>query len=129
AQGGAPPGGALPVVQLRTLLFGRLGCSMPFVNYGGPAADTPEIDAALLAHAGRDGGGDRLKYLEIRSIRTLPGAFPCSTRKVSLTVDVPADPEAMWTGFNTNHRKHIRKAQKEGFVAREGGRELLDDFY
>ncbi len=121
--------GIFPIVQLRTWLFGRLGCSMPFVNYGGPAADTPEIDAALLAEGERMSIRDRLKYLEVRTIRPLPGEYPFSTRKVSLTVDIPAEADAMWNGFHTNHRKHIRRAQKEGFVGREGGRELLDDFY
>ena len=33
--------GVLPIVHLKTLLFGNLACSMPFVNYGGPCADTP----------------------------------------------------------------------------------------
>ena len=121
--------GVFPVVQLRTLLFGRLGCSMPFVNYGGPAADTPAIDAALLAEAERTAIRDRLKYLEVRSIRALPGDYPVSTHKISLTVDVPADPDVMWKGFHTSHRQDIRKATKAGFESKEGGRELLDDFY
>jgi FemAB-related protein (PEP-CTERM system-associated) len=121
--------GVLPVVQLRTFLFGRLGCSMPFVNYGGPAADTPSVDTALLAAAERGAIADNLKYLEVRSIRPLPGDYPCSTRKVSLTVDVTADPEVMWKAFHTTHRQAIRKAMKSGFEARQGGRELVGDFY
>ncbi len=121
--------GVFPVTQLRTWLFGRLGCSMPFVNYGGPAADTPEIDAALLAEGERMAIRDRLKYLEVRSLRLLAGGHPSSSHKVSLTVDVPADPDVMWKGFHTSHRQAIRKATKVGFESRQGGRELLRDFY
>ena len=121
--------GVYPVTQLRTWLFGRLGCSMPFVNYGGPASDSPEVDAALLAEGERMAIRDRLKSLEVRSIRLLPGGYPSSSHKVSLTVDVPADPDVMWKAFDTAHRKGIRKATKVGFESKQGGRELLRDFY
>jgi FemAB-related protein (PEP-CTERM system-associated) len=129
AMDGARIVGVFPVTQLKTLLFGRLACSMPFVNYGGPAADSPAIDAALLAEAERQSVRDKLKYLEVRSIRLLPGDYPVTSHKISLTVDVPADADEMWKGFHTSHRQAIRKAQKAGFESRQGGRELLNDFY
>jgi FemAB-related protein (PEP-CTERM system-associated) len=121
--------GVLPIVQVKTLLFGNIGCSMPFVNYGGPIADTPEVEAALLAAAADLARRQRMKYLELRTMRPLGDAYPALTHKVSMTVDLAPDPETLWTAFKSGHRQDIRKAEKEGFVARHGGRELLDDFY
>jgi FemAB-related protein (PEP-CTERM system-associated) len=121
--------GIFPVVQVRSLLFGRLGCSMPFVNFGGPASDAPDIDAALLAEGGRLVSRERLDYLEVRSTRQLGDQYPTQTHKISMTVDLRADPEAMWTAFKSAHRQDIRKAEKAGFVARHGGRELIEPFY
>ena len=64
-----------------------------------------------------------------RSTRRLGEQYPAQTHKISMTVDLPADPDAMWTGFKSSHRQDIRKAANAGFVARHGGRELLAPFY
>jgi FemAB-related protein (PEP-CTERM system-associated) len=121
--------GILPIVQVKSRLFGNIGCSMPFVNFGGPAADAPDIDEALLAEGARVAAREQMAYLEIRSVRPLPGPYPSQQHKISLTVDVPPAPDAMWAKFKSAHRQDIRKAEKAGFVARHGGAELLDDFY
>jgi FemAB-related protein (PEP-CTERM system-associated) len=121
--------GIFPIVQVKTLLFGNIGCSMPFVNFGGPASHSTGSDEALLAEAARVAAREGMDYLEIRSLRQLPGPYPSHQHKISLTVDLPTDPDAMWTKFKSAHRQDIRKAEKEGFVARHGGAELLDDFY
>src|SRR5690349_11755534 len=38
--------GVLPLVAVNSRLFGKILCSMPFVNYGGPC--TADADAAAL---------------------------------------------------------------------------------
>ena len=32
--------GVFPIVRLKSLLFGNIACSLPFVNYGGPCGET-----------------------------------------------------------------------------------------
>ena len=46
-----------------------------------------------------------------------------------MTVDLDPDPEILWKGFKTEHRQHIRRGYKNGFTAKLGDVELLDDFY
>jgi FemAB-related protein (PEP-CTERM system-associated) len=121
--------GIFPFVQVKSLLFGNLGCSMPFVNYGGPCADTPAIEDALIEEARRLAAQLGIGALEIRSRRHLGEALPCSTRKVSMSVRLDKDPDVLWNAFKTGHRQEIRKGYKKGFVARFGGEELLDPFY
>lgn len=121
--------GILPIVRVKTLLFGNLGCSMPFVNYGGPLADTPAAERALVDAARDLARRERMKYVEIRSLRRLDESIPALTHKVSMTVDLSPGPDAIWNAFKSSHRQQIRKAEKEGFTIRHGGRELLDDFY
>ena len=121
--------GVLPVVQLKSLVFGTLGCSMPFVNYGGPVVETPEAEAALLESAAALAKRQRMKYLEVRSLRRLAERYPALSHKVSMTLDLPSEAEVLWNGFKSSHRQQIRKSEKEGFVTKHGGRELLDDFY
>ena len=49
--------GILPIVAFRSLIFGRFGVSLPFVNYGGVVADSDEVAAALLEAAAADARG------------------------------------------------------------------------
>jgi FemAB-related protein (PEP-CTERM system-associated) len=121
--------GLLPIVQLNTWLFGNIGCSMPFVNFGGPCADTPAIEAALLAEAAALVERERMAYLELRSIRNLGDEMPVNLNKVSMTVRLDPNPDTLWNGFKTQHRQQIRRAYKEGFTGRHGRADLLDAFY
>ena len=50
--------GVLPLVFMRSLLFGRMLVSMPYFNYGGILADDPPVAADLYeAAALRSGDG------------------------------------------------------------------------
>ena len=120
--------GVFPIVRLKSAVFGNIACSMPFVNYGGPCAATPKIEAALLDEAAAMIAQWKSSYLEIRSRRHLGPAFACSEHKVSMTLTLNADPEVVWNAFNRNHRAEVRRAGKHGFTAKFGA-DLIDDFY
>lgn len=121
--------GVFPLIRLKSLLFGNIACSLPFVNYGGPAASGVAVEEALLAAAEAAANEWRVDYLEIRSRHQLPARYPSSAHKVSMTIDLEADSERLWAGFKTGQRQEIRRAYKNGFAAQFGGAELLDDFY
>jgi len=60
--------GVFPIVYINSRLFGKILCSMPFVNFGGPCALRPEGEKKLLVEAEdlvRRIGAD---YLEIRGM-------------------------------------------------------------
>lgn len=120
--------GVLPLVNIRSRLFGNVITSMPFVNFGGPAAlDTATEDALVRAaceHADRSG----CRHVELRGTKPLMG-LPHRTDKVSMTIDLVADPEEMMMKFNGKHRANVRRALKEGLTVRSGGMELLREFY
>jgi FemAB-related protein (PEP-CTERM system-associated) len=120
--------GVFPMVRVKSLLFGNIACSMPFVNYGGPCGESDAIEQRLL-HAGRAVADEwRADYLEIRSQRAFGEEYPCSDHKVSMTVDLDADPEVLHSRFKREHRKEIRRAYANGFVTKFGN-DLVDDFY
>lgn len=120
--------GVFPLVRLKSLLFGNLACSMPFVNYGGPAAESDAAEQRLLEAAAQVTEEWGVDYLEIRSQRRLNDRYPCSDHKVSMTVALEPDPEIVMARFEREQRKEIRRAYKNGFSTRFGP-ELLDDFY
>ena len=121
--------GVLPLTMLRTRLFGRILCSMPFVNYGGPVADDAATAQALTDRAAQRAAELGADYLELRCAAALDTQMPVSLRKVSLTVELKPDPEALFKSFSQKHRKNVRRAQKNELAVRAGGLELLDDFY
>jgi FemAB-related protein (PEP-CTERM system-associated) len=101
---------------------------MPFVNYGGPCGETDEVEQRLLEEAARVAEEWGVDYLEIRNRRPLDARYPCSEHKVSMTIALDRDPDAIWQKFRTGQRNEIRRAYKNGFTARFGPG-LVDDFY
>lgn len=121
--------GVFPIVQLKSVLFGNIACSMPFVNFGGPCGETDDVEAALLDAAAELAAEWRVDYLEIRSLRHLGDRLPSSEHKVSMTVDLDANSDTLWDAFKTGQRQEIRRGYKNGFSAKFGSVERLDDFY
>jgi FemAB-related protein (PEP-CTERM system-associated) len=121
--------GVLPIVRLKSRLFGNIACSLPFVNYAGVLASDEQVEAALLQEADRLSAQWNVAYLEIRSRRRLHATLPQSEHKVSLSIELDPDSEKLWTKFKTGHRQEIRKAAKNGFEVRFGTADLIDDFY
>lgn len=121
--------GALPLTLVSSRLFGRIMCSMPFVNFGGPCSTGQASEQALLAAAMKladDRGAD---YLELRCAAPLETSLPVSHRKISMQIDLCADPDEVWNGFSSKHRTAIRRSYKNELEVYSGGVELLPIFY
>jgi FemAB-related protein (PEP-CTERM system-associated) len=65
--------GVLPLVEMRTRLFGHALVSLPFCVYGGPLAATEEAGRALLAHAAA--AQTSAAALELRGLAPTPDAW------------------------------------------------------
>ena len=126
---GAEVVGVLPLVRVKSPLFGSIACSLPFVNYGGPVAKTGAIEDALLLEAKRVADDWRVDYVEMRCRRDLGPSYPSADHKVSMTVTLDKNPDVLWNAYKTDHRQQIRRAYKYGLTAKIGGAELFDDFY
>ena len=121
--------GVLPLVLFSTPLFGRFAVSMPFLNYGGILADTPEAEHALLAAGIAAARAARGSHLELRHTRRMFDALPVQMHKVSMLLPLAPSVEAQWTALDRKLRNQIRKAEKSNLLVRCGGAELLDPFY
>jgi FemAB-related protein (PEP-CTERM system-associated) len=121
--------GVLPLVFVETRVFGRILCSVPFMNYGGPIAASPGIAQRLVAHAAELAGKLGADYLELRCAQPLETQIPVSLRKISMTVKLDANPDVLWDAFGTKHRKNVKRAQKNDLAVQVGGSELLPEFY
>jgi FemAB-related protein (PEP-CTERM system-associated) len=109
----------LPLVRVRSRLFGHYLVSMPFLNYGGPLGSEEGINAitrAAVREAETSGAG----LLELRSRVAQPVELPVSHRKITVVLDLPADPEALMRSFASKLRSQVRRPEKEGVEVRFG---------
>lgn len=128
ASGGAVQG-VLPLVRLKSLLFGDYMVSLPFVNYGGVVADDEGAAAALLDAAGELGRKLGVSHIELRHARALPAAWPVRTDKVAMVRSLPSSVEALWGELGSKVRAQAKRSLREGAEVRHGGAELLGPFY
>lgn len=129
AREGSTVRGVLPLTFVSSPLFGRILCSLPFVNYGGPVASDQAATDALVQAAIAKAKEFKADYLELRCANSLQTDMPVSTRKISMHIELNADPEVLWNKFSSKHRTNIRRSQKNELVVTHGGIELLDTFY
>jgi FemAB-related protein (PEP-CTERM system-associated) len=120
--------GVLPLVRVKSLLFGHYLVSMPFLNYGGPLGSGDAV-RALVEHAVGLARQDGARLLELRSRRPLALDLPVSQRKITVVLDVPSrDPDVLFKAFPSKLRSQVRRPGKEG-VAVRFGRDQLEAFY
>lgn len=116
--------GLLPLVRVRSRIFGDYLVSMPFLNYGGPVG-SPAARRALAEDAVALARRERVDLLELRGREELPGPLSRSDRKVTVLLPLPATAEELWNdGFRGKLRSQIRRPQKEGMESRFGPDQL-----
>jgi FemAB-related protein (PEP-CTERM system-associated) len=126
ARRGDSVAGVLPLVQIKSRLFGNSLTSLPFLNYGGVMADSPETGAALVERARHEAASRRCDHVELRHVAVQFPHLPCKRHKVSMRVALAAD---LWERLDRKVRNQIRKAEKSGLVIERGGLSLVADFY
>ena len=120
--------GVLPLVRVKSRLFGHFLVSMPFVNYGGPLG-SPQAVRDLAKYAADLAGADAADLLELRCRADLGLDLPVSHRKITVLLDLPSDdPDLLWKSLKAKVRSQIRRPQKEGVEVRFG-RDQIEPFF
>ncbi len=120
--------GVLPLVRVRSVLFGHFLVSMPFLNHGGPLGSDRAV-VALAAAAAEVARDDGATLLELRCRVILPLPLHVSTRKITVVLDLPrGGPEVLWAQLSGKVRSQVRRPSKEG-VRVEFGADQLGPFY
>jgi FemAB-related protein (PEP-CTERM system-associated) len=123
---GERPCGVLPLVFINSMVFGRSLTSLPFLNYGGVLAESPEAADALLAAAAEIARERRCSHIELRHVERRFPELPYKQHKVAMKLPLERD---MWDRLDGKVRNQIRKARKSELTSEAGGAELLPDFY
>lgn len=115
--------GILPLMHLRSRLFGRRLVSVPFLNYGGPAG-SPAAELALVRHAEQLASRLGAGRLELRTRHAIDGVL-CDSRKVTVLLDLPPSVDEMWMHrFNAKLRTKIKRPMRDHMETRFGADQL-----
>lgn len=123
--------GLLPLIHMRSLLFGGFLVGLPYLNYGGVLADDDEVALRLIDRATELADALDVRHLELRHERAVehrrmvgrPG------HKVQMRLPLPATAGELWGRIGSGVRNQVRKGQKGGLAVAWGGEGLHDDFY
>lgn len=121
--------GILPLIHLKSVLFGNFMVSLPYFNYGGLCADNEDISNQLLKEASTIALEKNIKYIELRHVYQTNNGLTVKTAKVSMRLDLPHKSEELWKSFPSKLRSQIKKPLKEGMYANFGREEELESFY
>ena len=106
--------GVLPLVQLKSLLFGHSLVSLPFAVYGGVAATDAEATQALHRFAvvlGRELGVD---HLELRNVASAEPTWPRQELYVTFRRTLLPEVEANMQAIPRKQRAMVRKGVQRG---------------
>jgi serine/alanine adding enzyme len=116
--------GVLPLFLIRSLLFGRLLATAPYLSYGGLLADDERAAQALVQAARRMASEQRAQSVEIRGLSRINQGLLLKDEYCTFLLSLSVGPEALWRQFDGGRaRTAIRKALKVGLVV-EGGHHL-----
>ena len=120
--------GVLPLVHVRSRIFGSYLLSMPFLNYGGPLG-TAEARRALADDSVALARQRGVRLLEHRVRHAPLEGLRTAARKVTVTLPLPTTVEQLWQQtFRAKLRSQIRRPQKEGMTVRFGA-DQVEPFY
>jgi FemAB-related protein (PEP-CTERM system-associated) len=120
--------GVLPLVSVRSVVFGSYLVSLPWVPYGGPCVLDPLARQVLVERSIEVARRQKAHYIELHSESAADESLVVIASKVSMRRALPGDPDALWRELPPKLRSQIRRPTKDGLVARTGGVDQLDAF-
>ncbi len=121
--------GVLPLTDFKSLLFGHIAVSLPYINYGGMLLENDLDPTPLFNYLEKYRTSQHYKSIELRQEKPINTDAQCKQHKVTFFLDLPEDADTLLKSFKAKLRSQIRRPTKDGMYAKTGGIELLDDFY
>jgi FemAB-related protein (PEP-CTERM system-associated) len=121
--------GILPLVHIKSSLFGNYMVSLPYFNYGGICADSREACSSLLDEAIRIAQEVKAEHIELRHVGENIFDLPVKTAKMSMRLSLPEEPDTLWKSLPSKLRSQIRRPEKEDMQVKIGREDDLDGFY
>lgn len=126
---GSELAGVLPLMEFRSLRGRSQLLSMPYAVYGGPIADAPEVETALLEAAKRRAEELEVGHLELRYFDPPDNDLPELDLYATFVRDLPEDPDEVLARMPKKARAEARKARDQNGLQLAEGHWYVDDLH
>ena len=109
--------GVLPTGHVKSMLFGNSLISSPFSVYGGPIADTEEIEQQLTQAACELAKRLKVDCLEMRLREKINPDWPTKDLYVTFRKEIDPDPDVNMKAIPRKQRAMVRKGIQAGLVS------------
>jgi serine/alanine adding enzyme len=134
--GGDKVSGILPLVLIKSVMFGSFLVSLPIFDHVGICACSDEIKISLIEKAIEIAKKEKTQFIEFRQSAPLRSdnegkcnKLVVKSHKITLLLDLPNSSEALLKSLKSKLRSQIKKPIKEGCRFVVGGLDQLDNFY
>jgi FemAB-related protein (PEP-CTERM system-associated) len=121
--------GVLPLIEISRPFGPKRLVSLPYLDRGGPLADSVGEERLLLEAAVALVGRLDATDVEVRDYAARDGGAEPVTHRFRFLLGLPAAPEQLWEALPDKVRNQVRKSQKVGLVTRSEPAEALPEFY
>ena len=121
--------GILPLVRLKSLVFGNFMVSLPYVNYCGSISTDLDVGRQLMQAACELGDRLGVSHVEFRDRAPRADTWPVRTDKVEMVLELEATPDAQWDRLKSKLRAQIRRPLRAEAQVHIGRDELVPAFY
>jgi serine/alanine adding enzyme len=119
--------GVLPLVRVKSWLFGHYLVSLPFLNDGGPLG-SPAARRQLVKEAVAEARRSGADLLELRTREAGDANLRESSRKITVLLPLPPSSDELFASFPSKLRNQIRRPMKDGLTVRFGA-DQREPFY
>ena len=120
--------GVLPLVQLKSRLFGNILSSVPFAAYGGPLADDEQTFSLLMDQARKVAAELNCDYLDLKFQHQKKTGLPGTNLYWTFIKELSSDHDHNMLSIPRKQRAMVRKGMGAGLQARYSA-EFLPQFY
>lgn len=110
--------GLLPIMEIKSILTGRRGSSLPFSDYCEPIIAKESHFQNLLRHAIRFGKTSDWRHIELRGGKRFFDHISPSSHYYGHTLDLQIDEDKVFSKFRGSTKRNIKKAIREGVKVR-----------
>ncbi len=121
--------GILPAVLMKSRLFGKYIISLPWLDYGGPLAQSEDVAAGLVEFLTEIAREEDCQFVELRAVRHRIENLHEKNQKYAFIFDLNGTEDDVWQSIDGKAKNQVRKAAKSGLELQFGKIELLDEFY
>ena len=120
----------IPTMEIRSLITGKRGVSLPFTDYSAPIFDKDSDAQHAIDRIIQYGKTADWDYLEIRGGSFFPEEIPSFTTYYGHTLELSSDENLVFRLFRDSTVRNIKKAVKESVIVRRSeSMDGVNEFY